>query len=113
MDDLPIVESCDGCGACCMEQTTPPGFAGYAVGSYTWPDECDLELWESAPEDAKQLVRDRMAIIKTIRGEIPCCWLDQETRKCRFYDSRPMICRESLERGDEGCHFWRGEYWAK
>ncbi len=28
---LPIVESCEGCGACCMEQMSPPGYVDYLV----------------------------------------------------------------------------------
>ena len=31
---LPIVESCEGCGACCREQESPPGYVGYIAGVF-------------------------------------------------------------------------------
>jgi len=42
--------------------------------------------------------------------ELPCLWLDPVTRKCRHYEHRPSICRDALERGDEGCRLWRDQY---
>lgn len=110
--DLPIIDSCDDCGACCMEQTTPPGFSAYAAGRPEfWGDPDDYALYLSAPIEAKQLIVDQVERLRNreFLGEVPCCWLDLSTMRCRFYDHRPGICR-GFDVGSEGCRAWRDEY---
>jgi len=40
--------SCDSCGACCMEQCSPPGFLNIisGIGAY---DDHDQELFDTLP----------------------------------------------------------------
>ena len=44
--DLPILESCDGCGACCLEQSSPPGYLLLI---------CNPDYSEFEPENAARL----------------------------------------------------------
>jgi Fe-S-cluster containining protein len=97
---LPIVESCDGCGACCMAMNSPP-FLGPTDPEY-------LELPDELRKDYDQRMDQREA--DGWPEPVPCFWLDQETRKCKHYEHRPDVCRHALERSDEGCHGWRKEF---
>lgn len=97
---LPVIESCDGCGACCMEQCSPP-FIG--------PNDPELE---SLPPEVLASYRAGMKQ-RDVDGwpdAVPCFWFDQQTRKCSHYGHRPEICRDALERGDEGCLLWREQF---
>jgi len=94
MRHLTIVESCNDCGACCMQQGHPP---------YT-NDERDLVPYELlAPIDAylSSLEEDDF-------GQ-PCLWLDMETRQCQNYEHRPQVCRD-FERGNNLCVQLRLKY---
>ena len=92
---LPIIASCDNCGACCMHMGYPP-FAGmYDGGDPEW-----LELRESHPELAAAARQG--AIDGRGDAELPCIWLDPQTRRCRHYELRPSVCRD-FERGTEEC----------
>jgi Fe-S-cluster containining protein len=42
-------------------------------------------------------------------GEAACCWWDEGTRGCQYYDYRPDICRE-FEVGGVSCFGWREEF---
>ncbi len=37
-------------------------------------------------------------------------WLDLESRKCRHYEHRPNICRDTIERNDADCRAYREKY---
>lgn len=76
------VGNCDNCGVCCMGQNLLPlallseedaAFERIAAGPLAGDDRC------------------------------PCIWLDRETGQCRNYESRPQICRDTLQPGDETC----------
>lgn len=99
-----IVTNCDRCGACCLEQTTPPGYV--ALLADLWPVAEDHARLRGMPAEALQAIKDRM---QTADVEQPCCWLDLETMRCRWYEHRPLACRE-LEVGGEECIWWRNEY---
>jgi Fe-S-cluster containining protein len=84
---LAIIESCDGCGACCMVIGAPP-----------FLDEIDL-----IPKDLQVLARaQKEAWVAAGEPEVPCPWLDLATRRCIHYEDRPNVCRE-YERGQEEC----------
>lgn len=34
---------------------------------------------------------------------IPCLWYDEETRRCKHYEHRPEVCRDSIVPGDPAC----------
>ncbi len=118
---LPILTSCTGCrGSCCREQGSPPGYL-YLLGKTpaeraNWPDAEDFERIDSLPREALRILNRYSA--RLMRGETatvdgkdpPCCWLNQQTGECRFYEHRPQICRDELLVGDEACHAWREQY---
>jgi Fe-S-cluster containining protein len=93
MDALAIV-SCDGCGACCLQQGHPP---------YT-DDERQFVPYELlAPID------EYLSTLEEDDFGQPCIWLDEETRQCRNYEYRPHACRD-FERGCDSCVALRLQY---
>ena len=88
---LPVIESCEGCGACCLVVTLPPFRRTF--------DEGGEEVWERLRWERPDLVRELLAAdrARRARGEpsygTPCLWFDAETRRCRHYDHRPRDCR--------------------
>jgi Fe-S-cluster containining protein len=106
---LPVIESCDGCGVCCLEQNSPPGYG--AVICASWGDEEDNERVRNMSPEARAVLDEYLERLKRheVNDGVPCCWYDKETKGCRFYDERPSICRD-FERSSEGCHSWRKSY---
>lgn len=109
--------SCEGCGACCLEQGSPPGYALFVPipyrHLYDWaPDTEDWQHWASMPDALKWELKDYYdgLIAGTtedrVKAEWPCLWLDMETRRCRHYEHRPTICRE-FPPGSDSCGYWR------
>lgn len=87
MQTLPVIESCDGCGACCMQQGHPP---------YT-DDERQFVPYELlAPVD------EYLSSLEEDDFGQPCIWLDPDTKQCRNYEHRPQVCRD-FERGCDFC----------
>ena len=82
-----------------------------------WQEYC-LDDWKEMKEDIARIeampAEAREAIVRFWTamelGEAdqdgPCCWLDPETKECRWYEYRPSICRE-FPMGGEGCRSWR------
>ena len=88
---LAVIESCDGCGACCLVVTTPPFRRDFDGGGE--------EAWERLAWDRPDLLagildadRARRAVGEPSFGS-PCLWFDAETGRCRHYDDRPHACR--------------------
>lgn len=110
MTDLPIIQSCDNCGACCRNQPCPPGFHHIHTGctDLAWAE--DVEIIAAAPAEVRESLRqwfaerERLDDWKVIDGQ-PCCWLTEDGR-CRHYEHRPTLCRE-MEVGSEGCRVSR------
>jgi Fe-S-cluster containining protein len=96
---LPVLDDCRGCGACCMTQGSPPG---YAYPPFR-PDDLPAEL--VAELDAYYAECERTG---DWRDEQPCFWLDLETRRCKHYRYRPDICQD-FEVGSEACLEWRAQ----
>ena len=98
-----------------MEQQSPPG---YAMLLSSWEEaqrddflKEDVDRIRSLPDDAMQSLRQYMEQLlagKTREDQV-CIWLDRQTRKCKYHDSRPSICRE-FEMGSEECREWREEF---
>jgi len=97
-----------------MEQSSPPGYVAIiARGRDAWPDEEDIERVAKLPQMARlelEMYLDDLRADRLPRGEQPCIWLDFGTRRCRYYDHRPNICRHELVLNDEACHRWRDQY---
>lgn len=109
LETLKVIDSCDGCSACCMEQSSPPGYV--AVLSDYWGDEEDIERVRHLPGEAMSVLREyRIRLLdEDIKGERLCCWLDLLTKRCRWHEHRPNICRE-FEVGSKSCRDWREDY---
>jgi Fe-S-cluster containining protein len=89
---LPVIESCDGCGACCLVVTLPPFRHEFAASGE--------EVWERLKWDRPDLFQALIGEYQARKTNVapsygtPCLWLDQETRRCRRYEHRPRACRE-------------------
>ena len=106
VSQLPLIESCDGCGVCCMDQGTPPGYGVIALNPGVWPKEIgDHERFNCLPLEAKQLIAIYLDTEDRDK-EAPCVWLDRDTMRCKFYEHRPHICRD-FERGSDSCREYR------
>ncbi len=110
---LPVL-NCDGCIGCCLEQSSPPGYAALLPER---PDRADAaradpqqaRWFAAAPEEAVALIRAHTRSPR--RGEPgPCVWLDLQNRRCRWYECRPRSCREDVNPGDRACRYWRERY---
>ena len=113
--DLPIIDSCGDCGACCMEQQSPPGYA-MLLSSPELMDDAemfadDVARLRNLPAEAMKELRDYLKDLLGGRGRPDdfCIWLDRSTKQCRFHEHRPMICRD-MEVGGENCRGWRRSY---
>lgn len=111
---LPVIESCEGCGACCREQCSPPGYVMMlAHGTGGYPDPEDIERFKNLPEEVMATIVEHLEKLRSgergRNGDTPCIWFDKQKRQCRHYEHRPNICR-GLEVGSDGCRFWRQEY---
>ena len=108
---------CRDCGACCFEQGSPPSYVVFLVEPMPpWvaeipADDPDRLRCAAMPEEARDAIRQYRAALMAgeADGDGPCCWLDLETKRCRWYEWRPEICRD-LTPGSEGCQGWRDEY---
>ena len=116
--NLPVIESCDGCGACCFEQGSPPGYLLILCQPETiepdGPFADDLQRFKDLPANAiRDLLEYRERLLRgEVSGDGICIWFNVETRRCSHYEHRPSICREEVVPGDEGCLTWREEYAA-
>lgn len=114
--NLPVIESCSGCGACCLEQESPPMYLYLLLsGTERNRDDEDYQRVMSLPDELKTELltyKDRLVAKQGHPNNGVCLWFDEKTRGCKHYDLRPSICRE-FERGSDGCHFWRDKYGAR
>lgn len=97
---LPIIESCEGCGACCLVVTHPP--------FYRLLDESGEDAWERLKWDRPDLLAEFLADARARKASggpfygTPCIWFDVQTRRCRHYEYRPRACRQ-FELGSQDC----------
>jgi Fe-S-cluster containining protein len=77
---LPVIESCDGCSACCRRTPIPPFQPGEEVAR-------DIPLEWLTPVQARIAADQQFDLL-------PCVWLDQLTHRCVHYDARPQACRD-------------------
>lgn len=117
-DRLPLpVADCSGCGACCTEIGTPPGFAvffpppGHEVpASYReWPDWGYLAAAPPAVRDelaAYYAAVDRGEVADRSGYPVACLWYDPVARACRHYEYRPEVCRD-FRANSYSCRRWR------
>ena len=97
---LPVIESCDGCGACCQVVTHPPFYSVF--------HELGEDAWERLKRERRDLILEIVADYRARRaaGEplsgTPCLWYDPDSRRCRHYEYRPLACREFAV-GEDDC----------
>jgi Fe-S-cluster containining protein len=98
---LPIIDSCDSCGACCLVVTRPPFYHVF--------EDLGEEAWDRLERERPDLVAELHADYSARRAaggpfyDTPCVWFDAKTLRCRHYDYRPLACRE-FEIGGDDCH---------
>jgi Fe-S-cluster containining protein len=97
---LPVIDSCDDCGACCQVVTSPPFQRVF--------DQSGEDSWERLKADRPDLLAELLADYQARRASggpyfgTPCTWLDPDTRRCRHYEYRPIACRQ-FEVGGTDC----------
>jgi uncharacterized protein len=98
--DLPVIESCDGCGACCLVVTRPPFYFVF--------EDFGEAAWERLQRERPDLIADLDADYRARRAEggpfygTPCVWYDALSHRCRHYEYRPLACHE-FEIGGDDC----------
>ena len=92
MNRLPIIESCDDCGACCMRTPVPP----FSPGE---------EEVKDVPAHLRRLIQDRIDADQHF-DPVACVWFDEQTRRCLHYDLRPDACR-NFEINSDPCRMSR------
>jgi Fe-S-cluster containining protein len=101
MTPLPMVESCEGCGACCEHVGYPPFVWVGEEPDYPIADEG----WRSLPEQMRKEITDHIDAhcgLPDGTYGTPCLWYDRDAKKCLHYELRPQICRE-FEVGSKDC----------
>jgi uncharacterized protein len=113
---LPVIDSCEGCGACCTYVGSPPGYAlfcpppGRRLLDWT-KGTPDHALWLAMPRRLRAELRAYYARCLAEgdgRDGEPCVWFDEDTRRCKHHEHRPSVCRE-FEVGGEDCRRVRDE----
>jgi uncharacterized protein len=89
---LPVLDSCDGCGACCRVVTSPPFRRVF--------DGDGEEAWERLRWDRPDLLAEILADTRARKANggasfgTPCLWFDATTARCLHYDHRPRACHD-------------------
>jgi Fe-S-cluster containining protein len=89
---LPVIESCEGCGACCRVVTLPPFRRIF--------DQGGEEAWERLRWDRPDLRTEFIEAERALKSSggptfgTPCLWLDAGSGRCLHYEYRPRACRE-------------------
>jgi Fe-S-cluster containining protein len=102
---LPVINSCDNCGACCTGQAALP------IHLVSKNKDTRLDPVSPLPPE---LASELQAIIDGYMANnswpddgSPCIWYDADTRRCKHYTHRPILCRDAVKVGDESCRRWR------
>ena len=90
------IPSCDGCGACCMKIGVPP--FDESEGTL---DREDLDFQVLPLELAAEVEQAFSRGAESFVGK-PCIWFDSESRRCKHYEWRPVLCLE-FEPGNPIC----------
>ena len=95
-NQLPVIESCSGCGVCCTDYAEP----------------ADVERFKALPENLLRELEEYLDLIRSTGhpNDGICIWFDEQEKRCKHYELRPEICRNVLQPGDEICRRWRKLY---
>lgn len=100
--DLPLLQNCEGCGACCHTVSAPPF-------------RIDHEVDEPRAKGVPQALIDEFLPawrVRLVSTAAPCVWYDETTRRCRHYDLRPDACRD-FELNSPSCIAVRRQFPAR
>jgi Fe-S-cluster containining protein len=98
--NLPVIDSCDDCGACCQVVSRPPFRRSF--------DEGGEDAWERLKWDRPDLLAAFLAdeLARDATGGpyygTPCIWFDAPKGRCLHYEYRPRAGRE-FEVGEQDC----------
>jgi uncharacterized protein len=111
---LPVIDLCDDCGACCMEQESPPGYVMLLSSPEMMAEETfreDAERISAMPSALQDELRNYLhqLLAGVERPDTACIWLDKSTMRCRHHEHRPSVCRD-FEIGTDECRSWREAY---
>jgi Fe-S-cluster containining protein len=108
--ELPLISSCAGCGACCSFQGAPPDYVALRLNLHFAADPSfaeDVERLAELPPAAAALLEQYLAEhAQGADAEGMCVWYDTQLHQCRFYEWRPSTCR-IFELSGPGCHIYR------
>ncbi len=97
---LPVIDSCDACGACCQVVTLPPFRRVFG--------EAGEESWSRLRWERPDLLLGILEAERALKERggptfgTPCLWYDPDRRRCRHHELRPRDCRE-FEVGGQDC----------
>lgn len=78
-----------------MSQGSPPGYVDIIANRGTGND-ADVARVAAMPVVALAEIIEFMGDSDARLGT-PCCWLEMDTRICRYYEHRPSFCRHGQE----------------
>ncbi len=84
MSELPVLDSCDDCGACCRHMIAPP---------FVITPERDEPAEKGVPPHLIEAFLPRWHT-RLLAPEQPCCWFDSASLRCLHYELRPDACRD-------------------
>ena len=96
--------SCDGCGACCRRNGSPPLLYNSGLSARD-ADGCERHPFRPPDLPVALIAQIDALFLGLHRGQEPpgpCCWYDAATARCRHYELRPQVCRD-YERGSVAC----------
>lgn len=108
--ELPVITSCDNCGACCFHMGGGPVTYVAMLRHADKPRESHEKMF--GVEDVSRFFNLPQAALEALHdpGEDGdrCCWLSSDNR-CRFHEFRPTECRE-FKVGGESCQSFRQQH---
>lgn len=84
-------KSCEGCGLCCL------GIGSPVLLYQSWPAWDDHHPYRPEGLPAPLINEIDSHFSGLFRGQEPqdqCLWYDPETRGCKHYEWRPLLCRD-------------------
>lgn len=111
MNDLTVLDTCDGCGgACCSEMSAPGNYVTLLLHpEWTKVDDADSQRLLQMPPEARCEIEEYIQHGQQhgFPFRVACLWLMADGR-CRWYDWRPSECRD-FELNSWTCHHWRAQ----
>ena len=88
---------CENCGECCTMMGVPP----FDEAGCQPTDDTDVE-YRDLPAELKAEIDAAWEKGTEFFAGKPCIWFDPETRLCRHYEYRPVVCAD-FEPGNPVC----------